>query len=82
MEYWWKEFFRDAGAGYMKENKYWKREKDMDKSSVVCRDPEDSRPHMVDDFEKGEVYREEMYPVPKIWAFSFAPFRRHRPLNK
>ena len=79
MDYLWKEFFRSAGAGYMKDNKYWKKEKDMDKSSVVCRDPE-MGPHMVDDFEK--VYREEMYPVPKIWSFSFAPFRRQRPLNK
>lgn len=65
----------------MKENKYWKKERNMDKSSIVCRDPE-MGPHMVDDFEKGEVYREEMNPAPKLWSISLAPLRRHRPVNK
>jgi hypothetical protein len=80
MEYFWKEFFHAAG-GHMNENKYWKKVKNMDKSSIVCRTP-GVGPHMVDDFVKGEVYREEMNPAPKLWSFSLAPLRRQRPVNK
>ena len=64
----------------MKDNKYWKSIKDMDKSSIVCRG--EDGPHKVDDWEKGEVYREELNPEPKMISFSFAPLRRARPLNK
>jgi hypothetical protein len=76
----WKNFFLAAGAGHMKENNYAGKDKEIEKSSIVCRG--ENGPHMVDDWEKGEVYREELYPAPKVYSFSFPPFRRTRPLNK
>lgn len=80
MDYLWKQFFLATGARHMKVNNYVKKVKDIEKSSIVCRG--EDGPHMVDDWEKGEVYREEMHPAPKMFSFSFAPLRRTRPLNK
>ena len=64
----------------MKENSYAGKDKEIERSSIVCRG--EDGPHMVDDWEKGEVYREEMHPTPKVFSFSFGPLRRTRPLNK
>jgi len=64
----------------MKENKYWKKVKGIEKSSVVCRS--DDGAHSVDDWETGVQYSQEMKPNPKIFSFSFGPLRRARPLNK
>jgi hypothetical protein len=70
-------FFLD---GDMKDNKYWKHIKDMDKSSIVCRGEDGA--HSVDDWETGVEYSQELNPTPKMWSFSLAPIRRARPLNK